>query len=452
LLLVASCIFYAYFIPAYILILFITIVIDYTAGILIDREQGKKRKLYLVISIIANVGFLAIFKYYNFFIENTNRFFHGMHAGWHDWPYLNLILPIGLSFHTFQSMSYTIEVYRRKQQPEQHFGIYALYVMYYPQLVAGPIERPQNMLHQFREKQSFDYKRVTDGLKIMAWGMFKKVVIADSLAVVVSQFYHAPQNYSSLSAIFAIICFSFQIYCDFSGYSDIAIGSSKVMGIQLMRNFRQPYLSRSFSEFWQRWHISLSSWFRDYVYIPLGGNRKGTFRKYLNIMIVFLLSGLWHGANWTFVVWGGLHGFFLVLSGVSDKKKVTSGKHLLKKVSSLGKIGLIFFFVSIAWIFFRSSSVNQAWHIMGIAGGDGHVASSLKNTLLAYNITPRKMLYLIAVVLLLLGVDLVQEKTDIVQFINSKPLVARWSCYFCIIFITIFFGVWGNQQFIYFQF
>ncbi|OFZ56311.1 MAG: alginate O-acetyltransferase, partial [Bacteroidetes bacterium RIFCSPHIGHO2_02_FULL_44_7] len=290
LLLIASCIFYMAFIPAYILILLVTIVVDYIAGILIEKSQGKKRKLYLLISIVANIGFLAFFKYYNFASTNLTELAQFLHWNY-SVPVLSIILPIGLSFHTFQAMSYTIEVYRGKQVAERHFGIYALYVLFYPQLVAGPIERPQNLLHQFREEHSFDYRRVTDGLKLMLWGLFKKVVIADRAAVFVDTVFNSPGDFQGVSFIIAAALFSFQIYCDFSGYSDIAIGAAQVMGFKLMDNFNRPYFSKSIAEFWKRWHISLSTWFKDYLYIPLGGNRVGKPRWYFNLFFVFLLSG-----------------------------------------------------------------------------------------------------------------------------------------------------------------
>ena len=264
LLLASSCYFYMAFVPIYILILGFTIVIDYFAGILIENTKGKKKRLFLIASLIANIGVLAVFKYYNFLNDNLNILLHGI--GYQNpIPHLSILLPIGLSFHTFQAMSYTIEVYHGKQKAERHFGIYSLYVMFYPQLVAGPIERPQNLLHQFYEKHYFDYQRVTDGLKLMAWGLFKKVIIADRLATVVDNVYNNPLEHTGLSFIIATIFFSFQIFCDFSGYSDMAIGAAQVMGFKLMKNFDRPYHSKSIHEFWGRWHISLSTWFKDYL-------------------------------------------------------------------------------------------------------------------------------------------------------------------------------------------
>jgi len=260
------------FVPIYILILGFTIVIDYFAGILIENSEGKRRKLFLILSLIANIGVLAVFKYHNFLNENLTFLMHGFGLS-NPIPYLSIILPIGLSFYTFQAMSYTIEVYRGNQKAERHFGIFSLYIMFYPLLLAGPIERPYNLLPQLRIKQDFEYTRVVEGLRLMLWGLFKKLVIADRLAIYVNAVYNNYEAHNGTTLILASIFFTFQIYCDFSGYSDMAIGAAKVMGIKLMNNFNRPYFSRSMSEFWKRWHISLSSWFRDYVYITLGGNR-----------------------------------------------------------------------------------------------------------------------------------------------------------------------------------
>ena len=302
LLLISSCYFYMSFVPAYILILGFTIVIDYFAGILIEQSSGNKRNFYLILSIAANVGVLAIFKYYNFLNDNLTAIL-GDFGYQNKIPYLSILLPIGLSFHTFQAMSYTIEVYRGHQKAERHFGIYSLYVMFYPQLVAGPIERPQNILPQMHAKHEFKYENVVEGLRLMLWGFFKKIVIADRLAIYVDAVYNNADKHSGITLITATVFFAFQIYCDFSGYTDIARGAARVMGYELMLNFRRPYLAKSIKEFWSRWHISLSTWFRDYLYIPLGGNRVPIPRWYLNLMIVFMISRLWHGAALTYIIW-----------------------------------------------------------------------------------------------------------------------------------------------------
>jgi D-alanyl-lipoteichoic acid acyltransferase DltB (MBOAT superfamily) len=302
LLLAASCVFYMAAIPAYILILAFTIGTDYVAGLLIERARGRWRAVWLAASVAANLGVLFFFKYYDFAVGSA-----GPLARMLGMPVpspLNLILPIGLSFHTFQALSYTIEVYRGRYPAERHLGIFALYVMFFPQLVAGPIERPAHLLPQFREDHRFDPAKARDGLRLMAWGLLKKVVIADRLAIITNQVFLAPTTYAGPHLTLATLAFAYQIYCDFSGYTDIARGSARVIGFELRRNFNSPYAAASVQEFWRRWHMSLSTWFRDYVYIPLGGSRQGDARRDRNVIVTFLASALWHGANWTFLVWG----------------------------------------------------------------------------------------------------------------------------------------------------
>src|SRR3989338_1263361 len=317
LLLAGSIVFYMAFVPAYILILGWTIVVDYFAGLFIEKATGQKRKLFLIVSLVSNVGVLAFFKYFNFLNESLTALLGTIGIA-NSVPFLTILLPIGLSFHTFQAMSYTIEVYRGRNA-ERNFGIFALYVMFYPQLVAGPIERPQNLLHQFYEKHEFDYRRMSDGIKLMLWGLFKKAVIADRLAILVDRVYADPLSYGGAHFIVATVFFAFQIYCDFSGYTDMARGAAHTMGFRLMENFLRPYHARSIQEFWRRWHISLSTWFRDYLYMPLGGNRVSIPRWYLNLFITFLFACLWHGASWTFVIWGALHGVYLIFSLITQK-------------------------------------------------------------------------------------------------------------------------------------
>ncbi|HEX9151874.1 MAG TPA: MBOAT family O-acyltransferase, partial [Flavobacterium sp.] len=316
-------------------------------------------------SLIANIGVLAVFKYYNFLNENLS-FLIGSLGYQNKIPFLYILLPIGLSFHTFQAMSYTIEVYRGNYKAEKNFGIYALYVMFFPQLVAGPIERPQNILPQFHIKQYLNYEDLTAGFRLMLWGFFKKIVIADRLAVYVDSVYNNAERHSGITLLIATIFFAFQIYCDFSGYSDIALGTARVMGYRLMLNFRRPYLSRSIKEFWSRWHISLSTWFRDYLYIPLGGNRVSKPRWYLNIFIVFMISGLWHGASWTYIIWGALHGFYQVFGLLADKLKEKIPSLSLKPgpLQIIFQIGLTFILATFAWIFFRANSVQDAFTIV----------------------------------------------------------------------------------------
>ncbi len=342
-------------IPKYILILFFLILVDYTAGIVIERSQGRKRKNLLLASLAVNVGTLAVFKYYNFFIENLNTL--GTH-----FDSLSIILPIGLSFHTFQSMSYTIEVYRGTVKAEKNFWIYSLYVMFYPQLVAGPIERPQNLLPQLHKEHSFEWSRVKSGLQLMMGGFFKKVFVADVLAILVDHVYNQPGQFTGMPLILATYAFAIQIYCDFSGYTDIARGSARVMGFELMVNFNEPYLAVSVSDFWKRWHISLSTWFRDYVYIPMGGNRVSRARWYFNLLFVFLLSGFWHGAKWTFVLWGFVHGIYQVFSNLLVSKRI--GFPIKGALVRGIKIFFVFNLVSFAWIFFRANTLMDAKHII----------------------------------------------------------------------------------------
>ncbi len=373
LLLGASCWFYMAFVPVYILILALTIAVDYFAGIWIEQHTGRRKKFLLVASIIANVGVLAVFKYWNFLNQNIGDLYHAFGLGY-SVPDLGMLLPIGLSFHTFQSLAYTIEVYRGHQRAERRIGTFALYVLFYPQLVAGPIERPANLLDQLNApagrgiRSPYDHARVVHGLKQMLWGFFKKLVIADRCGVVVDQVYGNPGDYEAVGLLLATYLFAFQIYCDFSGYTDIALGAARIMGFDLMQNFRTPYRSASISEFWQRWHISLSTWFRDYLYIPLGGNRLGRLRWYTNLLIVFLVSGLWHGANWTYVIWGGLHGSYLVLARVfaplRERIDAATGLARAPWLERAINVFITFHLALLAWVFFRANSVADAFTIL----------------------------------------------------------------------------------------
>lgn len=455
LLLAGSCYFYMAFVPVYILILGFTIVVDYFAGILIENSTGKQRKLYLLYSIVANIGVLAVFKYYNFFNDNFSALMQGLGMPF-SFPYLSILLPIGLSFHTFQAMSYTIEVYRGHQKAERHFGIYSLYVMFYPQLVAGPIERPQNLLPQFHASHEFDYARVTSGLRLMAWGLFKKVVIADRLAIAVDTVYSNPERYNSVGLIIATIFFTYQIYCDFSGYSDMAIGAARVMGFRLMTNFNNPYQSSSIGEFWKRWHISLSTWFKDYLYISLGGNRVPVPRWYYNLLIVFLVSGLWHGANWTFVAWGAIHGVYLI-GGL-----LTGGiRGNIRKILHLDRIPLLsvlttFGLVAFAWIFFRANSMSDAIYIAihSITGIPDVIHRALTHQTVYQNLglSTSFMVLMVCSIILLETVHFYHNKYNLAIVFRRLPTPVRWAFYYAIVLAIIFFGVFENRQFIYFQF
>jgi alginate O-acetyltransferase complex protein AlgI len=444
LLLTASCFFYMFFKPEYILILFFTIIIDYFAGIYIEKtNQPTGKKQLLLLSLFANIGVLAIFKYYNFINDNITGIV-SLFGCENPFPFLKILLPIGLSFHTFQAMSYTIEVYRGNQKAERHFGIYALYVMFYPQLVAGPIERPQNIIHQFHEKKNFCYDNAMIGLNLIVYGLFKKIVIADRLAPYVNQVYNDLNNANTISTIIASLFFSIQIYCDFSGYSDIARGTAKFMGYDLMINFDRPYLSESISEFWTRWHISLSTWFKDYLYIPLGGNRNGEIKWYRNLVIVFVLSGLWHGANWTFIIWGSLHAFYLIF-GIATKYirgKVNSfifldKFHFLSKtLSRLTVFGLVTF----AWIFFRAKNIEQAREFINILL---RFDFSLNIPVICAEKGPFNLIISFAVIGLLM-----------LSYLLPKNLQIKHSTIFIIVtvFLIIILGKDAAEEFIYFQF
>jgi D-alanyl-lipoteichoic acid acyltransferase DltB (MBOAT superfamily) len=450
LLLAASCFFYCFFIPIYILILVFTIIVDYAAGILIEGHRGVARRLWLVASLVANLGTLAFFKYWNFSAINFNDLASFLHWGLRI-PILAIILPIGLSFHTFQAMSYTIEVYRGNQKAERNFGIYALYVMFYPQLVAGPIERPQNLLHQFREYHSFDYDRVTAGLKRMAWGLYKKVVVADNIAPTVDLVYSAPSASSGPQVVAATILYAFQIYCDFSGYSDIAIGAAQVMGINLMTNFRQPYLSASISEFWRRWHISLSTWFRDYLYIPMGGNRVPGWRRAFNLLTVFLLCGLWHGANWNFLAWGFLHGVYLVVGmwTAAPRERLAGlvGLTRMPRFHRFIKQATTFALVCYAWIFFRAANISTALTLTGrmFSGWRAFHLSLL-------GLSSKSLAVLAASLAAVLVFDGLQQTCDVWERLGSLPRAWRWAIYYSVMFAIVLLGRFGSRQFIYFQF
>jgi alginate O-acetyltransferase complex protein AlgI len=449
-LLLASCVFYMAFIPKYIIILAFTIVVDYIAGIKIEASKGHQRRLFLIISILANVGILSLFKYYNFFISNINElFYHLPNAGKWSLPFFYVILPVGLSFHTFQAMSYTIEVYRGNQPAEKHFGIYALYVMFYPQLVAGPIERPQNMIHQFREKHYLNIDSIAKGLRLMLWGFFMKIVIADRLAIYVNAVYDHPVNHNGTTLLVATIFFAVQIYCDFAGYSYIALGCANAIGFELMTNFERPYFSATIEEFWRRWHISLSTWFRDYLYIPLGGNRVAMPRWFFNLLLVFLISGLWHGANWTFIAWGGLNGIYLITAILTKKWKTGVANALgLTRIPFIYKaiqVITTFLLVSLAWVFFRANNIADAVLIIKkIISDRGSVFQGHDTTTFSYS--------LLAIFLLLI----IEIKKEYFQgkylFFTNSNTVIRYSSYTIAVISILLLGVCDGGQFIYFQF
>ena len=431
LLLAASCVFYMTFIPKYILILAFAITVDYVAGVRIEDDPAR-RELYLWMSVATVCAVLFFFKYFNFFNANAAALAKAIH-----WNYpirdLQIILPIGLSFHTFQSLSYVIEVYSGKQKAERHFGYYALYVMYFPQLVAGPIERPQNLLHQFHAPQRFDWSRVQDGLSLTLWGLFKKVVVADCLSIYVDAVYDSG-HHTGTTLLLATYFFAFQIYCDFSGYSDMARGLSRVYGIELMKNFETPYFAASIGEFWARWHISLSTWFKDYVYIPLGGNRVAPLRHAFNLMVVFLVSGFWHGANWTFVIWGALHGAYLIGERALGALRLPALGRWPRRI-------VTFHLVLLAWVFFRAKTVGAAFDI-------------LRKILLDHGPLFWDVIIVQGVLVsaAALALDAFHRRTDYWSRPARFGPTFRAAHMFCLLFAVVLFGVDSGAQFIYFQF
>jgi D-alanyl-lipoteichoic acid acyltransferase DltB (MBOAT superfamily) len=497
LLLAASCYFYMALIPVYILILGFTIVVDYAAGLLIERAERRRRRRWLIASLVANVGVLAIFKYYDFFNWNVAQLARLIHWNY-PVPMLELILPVGLSFHTFQSMSYTIEVYWRRQAAERHFGIFALYVMFYPQLVAGPIERPQNLLRQFREPhyfrgpplgglRDFDARPVTDGLRRMLWGLFKKIVIADRLAVVVDAVYNDPRSFEGPAIVVAVLFFAFQIYCDFSGYSDIALGAAQVMGFRLMTNFDRPFMSQSIAEFWRRWHISLFSWFRDYLYTPLaltlsrmgqprghGAPRRGglPWGVAISVLVTFVLSGLWHGASWTMVTVGALHGFYIVFSlrTAAFRKLINAAVGLTRvpRLHTALRVATTFALVCWTWVFFRAQTVGDAWYVTTrLVSGLGETIAALPaaaaalgqgggvlTTLNLHNLpmAPHEWALMFVVLVILMTTEFVSRRHGLLTLLGRRPMWIRWAVYYALVLSIVFFRGYGNPKFIYFQF
>ena len=443
LLLAASWYFYMSWKAEYIFLILFSTSIDYFAAIKIEKtEQHSAKKQYLYLSLIVNLGTLFAFKYFNFFNENITGLFHRFNI-FYDSATFKLLLPVGISFYTFQSMSYTIDVYRKKIPVEQSFVKFALYVSFFPQLVAGPIERAGNLLPQFDIKHKFDYQRVSNSLKLMFWGFFQKLLIADNMARFVDVVYAHPENYYGWDIALVTFLFAIQIYADFSGYTDIARGAAKIMGYDLMMNFKRPYFAASIKEFWKRWHISLSTWFKDYVYISLGGNRAGKFQWLNAIVITFVLSGLWHGANWTFILWGFYHAVlyltehFIVKTSLKYKKNIHI-PHIINKLAT-------FVMVAFAWMIFRANSVQDLGILIK------HLFSkALFLPKLSFDHV--SMLINFGAVLLLFGVWLIERKKNIVEYISEKPFWQRWTIYFISMLCIVGFGNWGMKPFIYFQF
>lgn len=449
LLLAASYYFYMSWNVKYVVLILFTTAVSYTAALLLEKtEQRKKRHLLLTAVLVACLGVLFVFKYWNFFFGSLAALMQRFAIPLHPMT-LRLLLPVGISFYTFQTLGYVIDVYRGDVEAEKNFGVYATFISFFPQLVAGPIERTKNLLPQIKAEHTFDYDQATYGLKLMAWGYFKKMAIADVISIYVDRTYADLWACTGFDLVIAIFFFSLQIYCDFSGYSDIAIGTAKLLGINLVDNFKSPYMSLSVKEFWSRWHISLSTWFRDYVYIPLGGNHVSKLRNYTNLLVTFLLSGLWHGANWTYVIWGGVHGFARIVEKIFnfDKKRED------KKIFKIFKWALVFAFCNIAWVFFRADSFADALTVFYRVVVSFADINSFVHTKIGLSIKNLLMILLLVGVLVIY--DYLSLKNDVIRMISKKPLGIRWAVYLLFVvgtsFVYLLMGI-ENVAFIYFQF
>ena len=423
-----------------VLILFTTVVSYTTARVLEHMDKKRGRVLLLVAALVSCLGVLFVFKYFNFFDMTLVHILNACAIPLQPIT-LKLVLPVGISFYTFQTLSYVIDVYKKEVPAEHHFGRYAAFISFFPQLVAGPIERTSNLLPQINN-QNFQFKEkdAVYGLKLMAWGFFKKLVIADNLGVYVDQIFNDVHYYKGFSVLLAVFFFTLQIYCDFSGYSDIAIGTARLFDIRLMTNFKSPYFSGSIREFWSRWHISLSTWFKDYVYIPMGGNRVGTFRNDLNRMVTFLVSGLWHGAAWTFVTWGGIHGLLQIL------EHHFLGKRKMPK-------SITFLLVAFAWIFFRANSMSDAFYVCThLFSGIGQPLSYFGAALTDFGMKFGDMILLLLPVILLGIYDYTALKIDPIEKVGTLPKVARWILYYGFILMVLLLASFNSQEFVYFQF
>lgn len=466
LLLAASYYFYMCWKMEYIVLIIISTLIDYFAGLKmgqIDNRRGRRK--YLLLSIFSNLGLLFAFKYFNFFSDSARQVFAHFNIIY-DMPILHVLLPVGISFYTFQTLSYSIDVYRGRQEAERHLGIFALYVSFFPQLVAGPIERSTNLLPQFYNVNHFEYERVRRGLLRIMWGLFKKVVIADRVAVVVNLVYNNPESHTGIEFFVATFFFAYQIYCDFSGYSDIAIGSAEILGFNLMRNFDRPYYAKSIAEFWKRWHISLSTWFRDYLYITMGGSRRGKLRWYFNLFFTFLVSGLWHGANWTFVVWGALNGFYLIGETLTASWKARIMNRLGIRESQwrfkISSVLVTFSLTCFAWVFFRANSMSDALYILrhlgdglgqflsGLASGDWAV---VRGTMKGLGLSREDLWIAVGSIAFLELVQFFTRGKTSLEVLKIRTPALRWGFYYLLLAVVVFLGAFNqSQQFIYFQF
>ncbi len=466
-LLAASYFFYMCWNASYALLIAASTVVTYLSGILIARADrngdaaraARRKKLWVALSFVINLAILGFFKYFSFAVDNLNAVLGALKLSLVS-PAFDVVLPVGISFYTFQALSYTVDVYRGSVKPEKNPFRYALFVSFFPQLVAGPIERTGNLLDQLNHPRKFEYNRMVSGLLVMAWGFFQKMVVADRVAVVVNTVFNDYARYAGFEIAFAVLLFAVQIYCDFAGYSNIAIGAARVMGVDLMENFQQPYFAGSVKEFWRRWHVSLSTWFRDYLYIPLGGSRKGRLRTCLNLMITFLVSGLWHGANWTFVLWGALHGALQIVEGLLKKPReaLENAFHIDRTAFSYRFFNgfLTFLLVDFAWIFFRANSLRDAFGIIRNLFSTFNPYVLTNGRLLELGLDrPDLIVGLLAIAVLLIG-DLLQTKFKVSQRLMEQNLPFRLTAYTLIVVLLLVFGVYGSgyeaSQFIYFQF
>ena len=446
LLLIASYYFYMCWNPKYIILILFTTAVSYFSALILEKqERDSIRKSVLMIALTLCLGILFVFKYFNFASESIAKGLQMISLSVNPIT-LEILLPVGISFYTFQNLSYVIDVYKGRVQPEHNFGIYATFISFFPQLVAGPIERSENLLPQIKSEKTFDYESASYGLKLMAWGFFKKLAIADVVARYVDTAYSSLPTRTGFDFVVATFFFTIQIYCDFSGYSDIAIGTAKLLGVNLMTNFKSPYFSKSIKEFWDRWHISLSTWFKDYIYIPLGGNRCSQLKTNRNLFVTFLTSGLWHGANWTYVFWGGIHGLALIIEKSMGKIQIGNSR-----LGRLIKWLFVFAFCNISWIFFRAESIQDAFYIIKTVFTDAMHPSVFAHTTLG--ISKRDVMFIIVSISILSLYDFVALKKDVIMWISSKPAIIRWAVYLILIWlILLLMPPFGTSDFVYFQF
>lgn len=464
-LLVASYYFYMCWNTKYALLIGISTLITYTSGLIIGKcQKGWSKKLVVALSFVSNLGILVFYKYFDFILENINVVLGKCNMQLVSNPF-DIILPVGISFYTFQALSYTVDVYRKEVEPEKNPLKYALFVSFFPQLVAGPIERSKNLLNQVKNIENikvWNYDRVANGFILMVFGMFQKMVIADRVSIFVDAVYNNLHAVGTMETVFAAVGFSIQIYCDFAAYSTIAIGAAKVMGFEIMENFDTPYFAASIKEFWRRWHISLSSWFKDYLYIPLGGNRKGKIRKYFNLMVTFLVSGLWHGASWNYVVWGGLHGIYQVFGEILApvRKKLVKVFKVNDGVFSykLGQILFTFSLTSLTWVFFRAETIREALYFFKRMFTVWNPWVFFNEGLYEYGLDRVEVNILFAALIVLLLAEILKyfKKQRISEFLMEQNLWFRWIVVIGMIVACVVYGEYGisfdSNQFIYFQF